>query len=246
MCAVSRGGRGRRTSNAVAAIVCIILGASVVLALMQFIDHKLNQSAENQVLAFTEQAASNVADRMAMKQNALGAFAVQSSDPAELVPALNALKQRNGFARRCCRRLDRSGLSRRRHAVLLRGARARRDCAFAGHASLFGHVREQRRRARAFGPATVVLGRAAIGRAVCGDPARSVHDAGETEYVRRTRVLYVVRGSDGRDSRFAGRAYQNAHRRAHVGCSIFWTRQRAMKRRKCSTRRKKRAKRCSS
>ena len=98
MCAVSRGGRGRRTSNAVAAIVCIILGASVVLALMQFIDHKLNQSAENQVLAFTEQAASNVADRMAMKQNALGAFAVQSSDPAELVPALNALKQRNGFA----------------------------------------------------------------------------------------------------------------------------------------------------
>lgn len=109
MCAVSRGRRARRTSASVAAVVCIVLGASIVLALMQFVDHKLNQSAENQVLAFTKQAASNVSERMAMAQNVIGAFSVQSSDPADLVPALRSLAERGGFAHAAAVGLDGSG-----------------------------------------------------------------------------------------------------------------------------------------
>ena len=42
--------------------------------LTSFIDKKLNQSAEQQVVTFTEQSASNVTDRMYMSQNAIGAF----------------------------------------------------------------------------------------------------------------------------------------------------------------------------
>ena len=109
MCAVSRDRRGRYAAGAAVAIACIALGVCVVLALTRFIDHKLNESAENQVIAFTEQAASNISDRMFMVQNAVGAFTVQSSDPADLVPALSALRERHGFSHAAAAGMDGTG-----------------------------------------------------------------------------------------------------------------------------------------
>lgn len=110
MRAVSRGERKARTIGAVAAIVCVALGIGAVLALVTYIDHKLNQSAENQVVAFTDQAAANVGDRMYMVQSAVGSFTVQSSDPADLVPALAALCERHGFAHAAAVGMDGEGL----------------------------------------------------------------------------------------------------------------------------------------
>ena len=103
MCAVSRDRRGRYAAGAAVAIAC------VVLALTWFIDHKLNESAENQVIAFTEQAASNISDRMFMVQNAVGAFTVQSSNPADLVSALSALRERHGFSHAAAVGMDGTG-----------------------------------------------------------------------------------------------------------------------------------------
>lgn len=109
MCAVSRDRRGRYAAGAAVAIACIALGVCVVLALTWFIDHKLNESAENQVIAFTEQAASNISDRMFMVQNAVGAFTVQSSNPADLVSALSALRERHGFSHAAAVGMDGTG-----------------------------------------------------------------------------------------------------------------------------------------
>lgn len=78
------------------AVVAVIVGA--VLSLTTFIDRKLNQSAEQQVLTFTEQEAGNVADRVNMVQNAIGCFTIQTDDPVSIVPALRALQDCNGFA----------------------------------------------------------------------------------------------------------------------------------------------------
>ncbi len=69
-----------------------------MLGLTSFIDKKLNQSAEQQVVTFTEQSASNVTDRMYMSQNAIGAFTVQTTDPALVAPALSSFQEHHGFA----------------------------------------------------------------------------------------------------------------------------------------------------
>lgn len=88
----------RRTIAAVAAIVAVTLVVSAVLFLTSSIDRKLNESAEQQVITFTEQAAANVSDRMFMVQNAIGSFTLQSSDPDKAVPALRALMGQLDFA----------------------------------------------------------------------------------------------------------------------------------------------------
>lgn len=98
MHAVSREKRRRRTAVATIIVVVVVLVLLAVLYLTTFIDHKLNQSAEQQVVTFTEQAAGSIDDRQFMVQNAIRAFSVQTTDPVAVVPALRALCDSNGFA----------------------------------------------------------------------------------------------------------------------------------------------------
>ncbi|MEG0303202.1 MAG: ATP-binding protein [Gordonibacter sp.] len=90
-------------------IVLAVIGAS--FGLMGYIDHKLRQGAEQQVVAFTQQAASKVADRISNVQNALRAFEVQTADPATLVPSLKGLRDQFGFAAAAFAGMDGTGLN---------------------------------------------------------------------------------------------------------------------------------------
>lgn len=109
MRAVSRDKQRRRVivTTVIVALAAFVLCA--VLSLTSFIDRKLNQSAEQQVVTFTEQAAGGVSDRVFMVQNAIGSFAVQVADPDKVVPALDALCDRNGFVDAAFAGLDGTG-----------------------------------------------------------------------------------------------------------------------------------------
>ena len=93
MRAGNQAGRGRRLALYIVAALAAVVVLGTSLGLMGYIDQKLKQGAEQQVVTFTQQAASNVTDRIFIVQNAIGAFEVQSADPAAVVPAL----QGNGF-----------------------------------------------------------------------------------------------------------------------------------------------------
>lgn len=97
MRAGTRAKRGRQFAIYLIAllIAVIVLGAS--LGLMTYIDHKLKQGAEQQVVTFTQQAAGNVDDRISIAQSAIGAFEVQSLNPAAIVPALKGMRERFDF-----------------------------------------------------------------------------------------------------------------------------------------------------
>lgn len=97
MCAEKQTKNGKRLTLYVCAalVAAVVLGAS--LGLMGFIDHKLKQGAEQQVVTFTQQAAGNVSDRVDNVQNTLGAFEIQSTDTSALVPALKGMSEKFGF-----------------------------------------------------------------------------------------------------------------------------------------------------
>ena len=106
--------KDKRTRRVVAIVVAVLMVVAIVGAVVYLtnsIDRKLNQSAEQQVVTFTEQAAAGVSDRMFMVQNAIGAFAVQSADPAKIVPALVDLKESIGFADVAFAATDGTGLN---------------------------------------------------------------------------------------------------------------------------------------
>ncbi|MEG0324127.1 MAG: hypothetical protein RR619_09030, partial [Raoultibacter sp.] len=84
--------------------VVVVLVASVEL--FTYIEDRLRQSAEQQVLTFTEQAASNVSDRIENCEDALGSFVVESDDPNRVEPALLALKEKFDFATVAFARMD--------------------------------------------------------------------------------------------------------------------------------------------
>lgn len=94
MRAMSRDKQKRRIAASIAIVAVVAAIVAAVLGLTSYIDKKLNQSAEQQVVTFTEQAAASVADRMFMSQNAIGAFTVQTADPELIVPALKNLALR--------------------------------------------------------------------------------------------------------------------------------------------------------
>ena len=98
MRAGNQAGRGRRLALYIVAALAAVVVLGTSLGLMGYIDQKLKQGAEQQVVTFTQQAASNVTDRIFIVQNAIGAFEVQSADPAAVVPALQGLRDRFGFA----------------------------------------------------------------------------------------------------------------------------------------------------
>ena len=83
----------RLSSFALVAIALLMVAVAASIGLMGHIDAKLKQSAEQQVITFTRQAAGNVADRVYAIQNALSVFTVQSADPEDVVPALAALQE---------------------------------------------------------------------------------------------------------------------------------------------------------
>ena len=97
MRAMSRDKQKRRIAASIAIVAVVAAIVAAVLGLTSYIDKKLNQSAEQQVVTFTEQAAASVADRMFMSQNAIGAFTVQTADPELIMPALKNFEERNGF-----------------------------------------------------------------------------------------------------------------------------------------------------
>lgn len=110
MRAMSRDKQKRRIAASIVIVAVVAAIVAAVLGLTSYIDKKLNQSAEQQVITFTEQAAASVADRMFMSQNAIGAFTVQTTDPQLVVPALSNFEERNGFAGAAFARMDGEGL----------------------------------------------------------------------------------------------------------------------------------------
>ena len=116
MRAGNQAGRGRRLALYIVAALAAVVVLGTSLGLMGYIDQKLKQGAEQQVVTFTQQAASNVTDRIFIVQNAIGAFEVQSADPAAVVPAL-PVRLRGG--RVLGQGRPRGPLGR--HAVLRRG-----------------------------------------------------------------------------------------------------------------------------
>ena len=98
MRAGNQAGRGRRLALYIVAALAAVVVLGTSLGLMGYIDQKLKQGAEQQVVTFTQQAASNVTDRIFIVQNAIGAFEVQSADPTAVVPALQGLRDRFDFA----------------------------------------------------------------------------------------------------------------------------------------------------
>lgn len=88
-----------------------VIGAALAASiyLLTLIDQKLRQGAEQQVTTFTEQAASNVHDRMKFIQDAIGAFSVETDDPVQLEPAMEELRYRFGFASVAFAGLDGTG-----------------------------------------------------------------------------------------------------------------------------------------
>ncbi len=89
-------------------VVLAVLAASVTL--LVHIDQKLRQGAEQQVMTFTEQAASNVSDRMGYVQDAIGAFTVENPDPERVRPMMEVFKERFGFSSVAFAGLDGVGL----------------------------------------------------------------------------------------------------------------------------------------
>ncbi len=110
MSAVNRGKGERRAIATAVSVAAVLLVIVAVFSLTAFIDQKLNESAEQQVVTFTEQAAGNVSDRAVMMEDAIGAFTVQSSDPQALLPALSALQERLGLAGAAFAGMDGTGV----------------------------------------------------------------------------------------------------------------------------------------
>ncbi len=88
----------RQTTVNIGVVALVLLLAVCITGLSLLIDSKLSQSAEQTVLTFTEQAAKSAADRMAVVENSLEAFTVQTDDLDEIQPALEKLKTQFNFA----------------------------------------------------------------------------------------------------------------------------------------------------
>ncbi len=101
---------GRRLTFYVVAVLIVLAVVGVSFALMGYIDHKLRQGAEQQVITFTQQAAISVSDKISNAQNAIWAFEVQTADPTTLVSSLKGLRDRFGLAAAAFAGMDGVGL----------------------------------------------------------------------------------------------------------------------------------------
>lgn len=89
--------RSRPWAIYIAAIGIVVAALIASISSLIYIDRELRQDAEQQAIIFTQQAADNVADSITNVENVIEAFEVQSADPADITPALHALRDRFGF-----------------------------------------------------------------------------------------------------------------------------------------------------
>lgn len=89
-------------------IVALVSAFSIVT--LVFIDSRLKEAAEQQVVTFTEQAAFEEHSKWAMLSNVIEGFTVQSGSPEAVRPALAQLKDRFGFERVAFAALDGAGV----------------------------------------------------------------------------------------------------------------------------------------
>lgn len=99
-----------RSLSAVVASFVIVGSLGVVLFMASLVNGRLSDNAERQVVLFTEQVAENVRIKMYSMQDAIGEFTVQSDDPAAVLPALVALKDRTGFSLVAFANMDGEGI----------------------------------------------------------------------------------------------------------------------------------------
>lgn len=100
--------KGKGGAFAYGGLVVLIVMA---VALSGYIDNKLRQNGEQQATTFTEQMGSFVGEKVEDIQNAIGAFTIQSDDPALVQPALAALRDRFGFYGVAFARMDGTGVT---------------------------------------------------------------------------------------------------------------------------------------
>ncbi len=103
--------KGKGGAFAYGGLVVLIVMAVALSALSGYIDNKLRQNGEQQATTFTEQMGSFVGEKVEDIQNAIGAFTIQSDDPALVQPALAALRDRFGFYGVAFARMDGTGVT---------------------------------------------------------------------------------------------------------------------------------------
>lgn len=103
--------KGKGGAFAYGGLVVLIVMAVAPSALSGYIDNKLRQNGEQQATTFTEQMGSFVGEKVEDIQNAIGAFTIQSDDPALVQPALAALRDRFGFYGVAFARMDGTGVT---------------------------------------------------------------------------------------------------------------------------------------
>lgn len=195
MRAGNQAGRGRRLALYIVAALAAVVVLGTSLGLMGYIDQKLKQGAEQQVVTFTQQAASNVTDRIFIVQNAIGAFEVQSADPAAVVPALQGLRDRFGFAEVAFSDKDGRGVLSDGTPFSVEEMAQPETALSQGQGLVFLHVRAGRRPSCAPGATSPLPRWAADRRAVRADSPVPVLHGRAAGHVRRPRLLHAVPGN---------------------------------------------------
>lgn len=88
--------RHYRLNGAIALLVALAL---LLVTLASYVNQHLEESGEQQALAFAEQSSNFMGERARYIQSALASFAVETDDPAQLVSALASLRDAYGFTR---------------------------------------------------------------------------------------------------------------------------------------------------
>ena len=103
--------KGKGSAFIYGGVAMLVLLAVALGSLSGYIDDKLRQNGEQQATTFTEQVGSFVGEKAEDIQDAIGAFTVQSDDPALVRPALAELRNRFGFAEVAFARMDGRGIT---------------------------------------------------------------------------------------------------------------------------------------
>ncbi|NHM13444.1 hybrid sensor histidine kinase/response regulator [Xiamenia xianingshaonis] len=90
-------------------VLAILVVLAAVYAVACLVDDRLTESAEQQVITYTEQAAFTVSGQLALVQAAVDAFAVESGDAESVQPLLNAFCEAYGFSNAYFLDMDGSG-----------------------------------------------------------------------------------------------------------------------------------------
>ena len=92
-------------------VAMLVILAIALAALSGYVNDKLCQNGEQQATTFTEQVGSFVGEEAEAIQDAIGAFTIQSDDPALVQPALASLGERFEFSGVAFARMDGRGIT---------------------------------------------------------------------------------------------------------------------------------------